>query len=583
MSLNRVRGKVLDHVVDTYADLPVSGYMGQVIRTKGFSTSVDGLGKAYQWDGAWVSNSIADLIVEDTAEIRTRNLTGVKQITLNTRGRPSYYLDSADTTSADDDFLVIVDGAGNRWKLDVLRSNMAFAAGIKADGVDDTAALQKYVNWAVQSANPATYAARSPYLGKLPIVDLPPGVIRVDTINIPGSVYFRGTTVGSYAGTILEQKQDGQAILHLAADTDGQSNASVFEGVRFKSGTATSSNISQITADDTKVGINSIYFYRCWFQTPEKYAATVVGDDWRFINCTFDVAAYRFIRLGTATRAAINAKFIGCTYFNFAEWCFEQVNATGTQVLGGKAYTEGGVDSGGTTKQGSFFLNQSNIHARCDTQIDNVQINDVTQIAQTNAPNFKMRNCFGSNIGGAVNVIAIGGGAEMLGYDISDNEFYTTGACTGIDMTGTAVKYSRIKSNTFVSSDGLGVRAVNFPDTRNDDNDFSGNKSHLFLNPNVYTNYPLNNLTARVATAVIDPGIIASDGIYTSVQTYQGARVGDVVVLSATNGTWPTPTGIEVTAIVSGSDAVTLRYTNTTAGGIDPPAHQFFMTIVPAT
>ena len=147
MSLNRVRGKVLDHVVDTYADLPVSGYMGQVIRTKGFSTSVDGLGKAYQWDGAWVSNSIADLIVEDTAEIRTRNLTGVKQITLNTRGRPSYYLDSADTVSADDDFLVIVDAGGNRWKLVHNGTIDVRWAGAKGDGVtDDTVAVQKAID-----------------------------------------------------------------------------------------------------------------------------------------------------------------------------------------------------------------------------------------------------------------------------------------------------------------------------------------------------------------------------------------------------------------------------------------------------
>lgn len=57
------------------------------------------------------------ILVEDTDEIRSKNLSGIKQIRLNTRGNPIYKLDTTDTTSVDDDFLVIVDLIGNRFKL----------------------------------------------------------------------------------------------------------------------------------------------------------------------------------------------------------------------------------------------------------------------------------------------------------------------------------------------------------------------------------------------------------------------------------------------------------------------------------
>ena len=57
------------------------------------------------------------ILVEDTDEIRSKNLSGIKQIRLNTRGNPIYKLDTTDTISTDDDFLVIKDLIGNRFKL----------------------------------------------------------------------------------------------------------------------------------------------------------------------------------------------------------------------------------------------------------------------------------------------------------------------------------------------------------------------------------------------------------------------------------------------------------------------------------
>ena len=83
------------------------------------------------------------ILVEDTDEIRSKNLSGIKQIRLNTRGNPIYKLNTTDTTSVDDDFLVIVDTGGNRWKLVHNGTIDVRYAGLVLDGsTDNSAAFQ---------------------------------------------------------------------------------------------------------------------------------------------------------------------------------------------------------------------------------------------------------------------------------------------------------------------------------------------------------------------------------------------------------------------------------------------------------
>lgn len=84
------------------------------------------------------------ILVEDTDEIRSKNLSGIKQIRLNTRGNPIYKLDTTDTTSVDDDFLVIVDLIGNRFKL-IGTSLYLSSTGVTGVG-DEKVLLKKFAS-----------------------------------------------------------------------------------------------------------------------------------------------------------------------------------------------------------------------------------------------------------------------------------------------------------------------------------------------------------------------------------------------------------------------------------------------------
>lgn len=87
------------------------------------------------------------ILVEDTDEIRSKNLSGIKQIRLNTRGNPIYKLDTTDTTSVDDDFLVIVDAGGNRWKLVHNGKIKVEWSGAPVSPADSTAHFNKLLSY----------------------------------------------------------------------------------------------------------------------------------------------------------------------------------------------------------------------------------------------------------------------------------------------------------------------------------------------------------------------------------------------------------------------------------------------------
>lgn len=98
-----------------------------------------------------VRNKVLDLkntVVEDPAALRLMDLTGVKQVTLNTRGNPTYYLDTTDTVSADDDFLVVRDLVGNRFKLiHDFTINIKHAGCSDSVSFDNTSKLQAIADY----------------------------------------------------------------------------------------------------------------------------------------------------------------------------------------------------------------------------------------------------------------------------------------------------------------------------------------------------------------------------------------------------------------------------------------------------
>lgn len=105
---------------------------------------------------AVLSNSLSKVDAESVvhgatyAEIRTSNVAGdqIKCIGRTAKrdgGEGWFFLDTTDTTSADDDGTVLVDSAGRRWKRSFDGAKMACWWGVK-DGEDISTALQKAVN-----------------------------------------------------------------------------------------------------------------------------------------------------------------------------------------------------------------------------------------------------------------------------------------------------------------------------------------------------------------------------------------------------------------------------------------------------
>ena len=97
--------------------------------------------RVYQGDlGAYHSVDVVN-------DIRSNDFSSRKMIRIATeRGNPIYYLDSSDTVSADDDFLVIVDAGLNRWKL-VKSSLKPEANSAVGNGVtEDTTAVLGFLN-----------------------------------------------------------------------------------------------------------------------------------------------------------------------------------------------------------------------------------------------------------------------------------------------------------------------------------------------------------------------------------------------------------------------------------------------------
>jgi len=88
--------------------------------------------RVYQGDlGAYHSVDVVN-------DIRSNDFSSRKMIRIATeRGNPVYYLDSSDTVSADDDFLVVHDSASNRWKLVHNGTIDVRWAGAVGDGITD--------------------------------------------------------------------------------------------------------------------------------------------------------------------------------------------------------------------------------------------------------------------------------------------------------------------------------------------------------------------------------------------------------------------------------------------------------------
>jgi hypothetical protein len=140
----------------------------------------------------------------------------------NLMGGGSFHLDNADTTSADDGFLVIIDANGKRWKRIITPAGVdAYMAGAVGDGAinggivsgtDDTAAINKLLDYIRTRKN--SHADIAPVA-----VRIGPGVFRCDApINAANITGIRWELDGR--GTTIASRAAGKPVFDLAA-TDG--------------------------------------------------------------------------------------------------------------------------------------------------------------------------------------------------------------------------------------------------------------------------------------------------------------------------------------------------------------------------
>lgn len=181
------------------------------------------------------------------------------------------------------------------------------------------------------------------------ILKIPTGEYIVsDTIEIIGSIHIQGEGSGSYGGSIIKQKMDGDKNLFIIKG-EGQegNNATKFSNITFLGDNIKNGVGSFITYDNTIKSINSIYFFNCWFRNPSCYSLDLkYGDDIKIVNCTFDVSWARCIRLG-ANDLTTNVLITGNTFYAINFTHIEILNCKNAIISNNRFYGRLNLFQGG--------------------------------------------------------------------------------------------------------------------------------------------------------------------------------------------------------------------------------------------
>jgi len=440
-------------------------------------------------------------------------------------------------------------------------------AGMRGDGVtDDTLAFNAAAAWAVRCANSPTYQTKTPATGRVMEINLEPGCYLIGGGVIPGSIRLTGSKTGSYAGAVILPPNVNTGIITLARDwADGASNATVFEGLRFRGNAAGANSSSLISADDsTGAQANSIYFYDCWFSQSEGYFARVTGNDWKFDGCTFDVTLYNGILLGASILAASQTAITNCTFYDIRGTCVIGVNHTDLLATGNRFYGNQGAGAPMSVYDGTGETN-----SMPTTLFSGSTFNYITSIAKVNHNLFTISDTKGYNLGHAATVVTLAGGAQLSQIHITDNDWVVIAGSTVIDSTGTmGLTGCVIGDNGFVSS-GSTVPALHLTGT-NAGNKF-GNNAYGGFAANIVFNGQLNGLDVPFVASTITTGAIAA-GAHVDVAVTPAFLTGIPIAWETTDGSI-LPAGLVVKPTCTAANACTIRYFNATSAPITPPTH----------
>jgi hypothetical protein len=349
--------------------------------------------------------------------------------------------------------------------------------------VDDTAAIRATYTAALAATDPIN-VEKPVYDGLTPTVYVPLGTYVIDTITIAGTVNTFGVGGGIYAASVFLQRSAGQSMLILAADTDGSSNASVFENMTFKSASGTSDPTVAQVKTAPAIGSNSVYFRNCWFKTPETNAVWMTqGDDIQFIDCTFDVVPFTAIKLGDNpnTRSVSNVVVSGCTFFNIGVNAIEASLVNGLTIGNNKAY-----NADGYTNSVFLLVTSGQLISSANNTISNfAYVTKVFngQVMRFSDVSYNTATCpyyFGG--GGIIY------GVTIVGTTIHGKNAWAHGA---FYAEGTGLQVSTISKNSIMPG-GTTSLMFDMSDSRVTGNVFNENSSFRFSGNNNFANAAAN-------------------------------------------------------------------------------------------
>lgn len=437
--------------------------------------------------------------------------------------------------------------------------------GATGDGeTDDTAAIQAAIDFVESTVDMATHSSNSPAAGPQTLF-FPAGLYLVtDALVITKSMSIVGDGHSEYSsGARIQQQTSAKDIFRVEAIAQGASVSWTDLTLRANGGGGTGGALINITKPTLGGQSNSCRIVGCTFGTPQTLAIKVQrGDDLIIENCLFDVSALQAIGLGTSTAADVvtNVRISNCDFYDISQQAILVYNVDGLVIEGNTVFSHTSTAS---------FVDAANT---LPYQIKNVTISNntfkrVKVIAYATAvQGFVVSGNSGDELGG-------GSGATT-----SLLEF--TGTCAGIiingnrfsgnvdaqyfyDDTGATVTEAVITSNSFKATGGTAAA-------------LRANNTGGSIGMNTFTGFAANCIGHRWATTSsgVAPGVVALGASSTVNITVAGVLQGDIVHFEPSSTSWIAPDGFVVTAYVSASNQISLKYTN--VGAADPtgvPAH----------
>jgi hypothetical protein len=476
-----------------------------------------------------------------------------------------YRYESSDTSSTDNGGTTIVATDGGRWKLVLASVVNVKSFGAKGDGTsDDTSFVQSAVN---QLSRPLPDVH-----GKPVTIFFPEGFYRLtDTISLPGAICILGEGGLSYAGTILRQETLNKDLFKV---TSTGNFACEIRNVLLKNGAGSGSGYL-FNCPGTVPSANSLYFERVWFQLPESYAFNIEKcDDTQFVNCTFDVTAFRWGKIGTASYQCSNFVITGCTFYaGFSNLgCVDVINVANLLVTNNRVY-------GGGFRI-PYFINATFAPVCYGITVQGNTSDQVDVLVQAN----KIVNVSNNYVSNGGLLVALSGGTPIYGVTVVGNTF--TGATSIvtpnvgiIDATGTPVVDSVVSDNVLIgNSGGTSPYGINFPHASSISNRLKNVIDGCTAKYNVTSG--VNNgldLDIKSSFGGWSP-VVAAGASVTNTIAVAGLRNTDMVHLSPYS-TDVVPAGVSLSWVTS-TNTITLRYRNMTASSITVPSQDYLVSVV---